>query len=686
MQHVQRLPMLDPGPRLWFLAAGALLLGLHAVVDLPVLRAVIYVTIGAAALASVGRAHLRKGPASGAWGWVGLGLLFWVVGDVSWYLADLTEGVGYPSVSDGLYLVGYPLLAVGPLALALSGRARRGFGVDLIDATIIALSAALLVWPFVFQPTIDLGWGKASAVTMVYSAGDLVLFALLTALLFNTARRSRPVTLLAAAMLAIFTADSLTYVAQFTPTVPSEAVTQMWLVGYLLIGIAALDPRPVVGSPSGRNRSPVLRLVAVGIALLAIPAAIVVHGVAEDGGAAHWTVTVPIVTLIIALVVIRGVTLVREISRFSERAESARQRLSTVLDTAGVGILFRDTELMTESNVAFQQMLGYSSEELATMSYLDVIHPDEREEARAIPRVEAGTRKGFMRRFVGKTGDTVEAHVILTATLDGLSVAVIEDVTARRRLERQLSESQKLEAVARLAGGIAHDFNNLLTAVCGHAELLRYGDNSPEDEESIEVILESAAKAATLTRKLLAFSRTHEVAPEPIEITQIVQSAVELLGRMIPSDIQVEARVDARSPAIFADPTQIDQMLFNLAVNARDAMPNGGRLTFEVDRWTTGDDGRFAGAAPGAYCLITVTDTGTGMDAATRSHIFEPYFTTKAPGKGTGLGLSMIHGIVVSSGGHINVESEPGRGTAFEIIFPACVGGLVTDEGQLVAA
>jgi PAS domain S-box-containing protein len=686
MRFTQTRPeRLGSRPQVAFLGLGALLLGLHAVTDSSALKAVVYVAVGAAGLvALLAGARIRKGPTTGAWRWITLGLAFWVIGDASWYLAESAQGPAYPSVSDGFYLAGYLMLAAGPLALVAAGRSRRGFGVDLVDATIIALSGALLVWPFVFQPTLDLGWSASTAVTLVYSAGDLVLFALLTALLFNPAKRSRPVTLLAAAMLAIFTADSLTYVAQFTPDVPSESVTLMWLLGYVLIGAAALDRRDGTGAAVGRSRSPVLRLVAVGIALLAIPASIAINKAAGGGSDPQWAV-LPIVTFIIGLVVVRGVTLVREISRFSDRAETDRGRLSTVLDTAGVGILIRRDEQMSESNVAFQQMLGYSADELARMSYLDMIHPDEREEARALPSVASGTKVDFTRRLVAKDGRTLEVHVTLTSTLDGLTVAVIEDVTERRQLERQLGESQKLEAVARLAGGISHDFNNLLTAVCGHAELLRYGDNSPEDAESIDVILESAAKAATLTRKLLAFSRTHEMAPEVIEIPTMVQSAVELLGRMIPSDIRVEARIDARAPAILADPSQIDQVLFNLAVNARDAMPNGGRLTFEVDRWTSGAEGRFAGAAPGDYCLIRVSDNGTGMDETTRSRVFEPYFTTKAPGKGTGLGLSMIHGIVASSGGHISVESEPGCGTAFEMIFPACVAGLVTEE-QLVAA
>ena len=673
-------------PQTFFVLGGVGLLALHAAISNPVARASLYVAIGLAALVAViAGTQFRKGPLSGAWRWIALSLGMWVLGDASWYLAELTQGAGYPSISDGFYLAGYPLLAAGPLALVLGGRSRRGFAIDLVDATIIALGGALLVWPFVFQPTIDLGWSTATAVSLAYSAGDLVLLALLTALIFNPVKRTRSVSLLAAAMLAIFTADCLQYVAESMPGLTAEPLTLVWLVSYLLVGAAALDRKAVTGAASSHARSPVMRLLIVGTALLAIPAAIAINEVSES--TFPPLPYAPVVSLIIVLVIYRGITLVREIGRSSYGAEIARQRLSTVVETAGVGIGFRGKGLITESNAALQEMLGYSAAELAQMSYLEMIHPDEQEHGRAQATVPAGTKRQFLRRLIHKDGHTVHAQVTLTGTADGSTVAVIEDLTQRRQLERNLAESQKLEAVARLAGGIAHDFNNLLTVVSGHAELLRFNENSAEDKESIEAILDSAARASTLTQKLLAFSRTHEMAPELIDLPIMVTNAVEMLTRMIPRDIRVEARIDPRAPTIFADPGEIDQMLFNLGVNARDAMTEGGQLTFEVASWTSeGQDSRFLSAPAGNYCLLTVSDNGTGIDEATCSRIFEPYFTTKELGKGTGLGLSMIYGIVTSSGGHINVTSELGQGTSFQIAFPACAAATRTAPPQLVAA
>ena len=673
-------------PQMLFLLGGAGLLALHAAFRNPVAQASIYVLVEVAALAAViAGTQFRKGPLSGAWRWIALSLAMWVLGDASWYLAELTHGVGYPSISDGFYLAGYPLLAAGPFVLVVGGRLRRGFAIDLVDAAIVALGGALLVWPFVFQPTIDLGWSAATAVSLAYSAGDLVLLALLTALLFNPVKRTRSVSLLALGMLAIFSADCLNYVAESMPGITSEPLTLVWLVGYLFMGAAALDRQAVKDGSGRRVRSPVMRLLIVGTALLAIPAALAIGEV--SGNTFPALPYAPIVSLIILLVTYRGVTLVRELARSSTNAEVARQRLSTVLETAGLGIGFRGKELMTETNAALQEMVGYSADELAQMNYLEMIHPDEQEDGRANASIPAGTKRQFLRRLIHKDGHTVYAQLTLTGTTDGFTVAVYEDLTERRQLERHLAESQKLEAVARLAGGIAHDFNNLLTAVSGHAELLRFRENSPEDEQSIDAILQSSARAATLTQKLLAFSRTHEMAPEAIDLPSMVSNAVEMLSRMIPSHIRIEARIDARVPTIFADPGEIDQMLFNLAVNARDAMPEGGLLSFDVACWTSdGQDSRFVSAPAGEYCLITVSDNGSGMDEATSARIFEPYFTTKEFGKGTGLGLSMVYGIVTSSGGHINVASELGQGTSFQIAFPATATAMRSTPPELVAA
>jgi PAS domain S-box-containing protein len=593
-----------------------------------------------------------------------------VAGDTTWYAASLSGGVPYPSVSDGFYLAGYPLLAAGLLALTRPDR--RHSATELLDAVTVALGAALLSWPFVFAPTIELGWSGATAVSLGYSTGDVFLLAILIAACLKPGRKSRSVSLLALGFAAIFLADVLTYVAQFTPTVASASVTLLWLGAYVVIGVAGLERPPVLSAAVERSHSPVARLVGVGLALLAIPGSIAVG--AATGNAVHdWAVYTPVSTVVVLLVMARGITLVREVSRSTERAESTRQRLATVLDTAGVGILFRTNELMTESNSALQEMLGYTGKELAGMSYVDVIHEDEVEEARALPIVPAGTRKAFARRFVRRDGSVLAANVTLTATADGLSVAVIEDVTERRQLESQLGEVQKLEAVGRLAGGIAHDFNNLLTAVSGHAELLRRDDSSAEDRESIAAIVGAAAKAGMLTRQLVAFSRSNSFTPEVLDVPTMVRTTGDLLSRVIPRNISVETRIASDAPMIFADPTQIDQVLFNLAVNARDAMPEGGLLQIHVDRWdTNGQDPRFATAPAGTYCRMAVSDDGTGMDEATRARIFEPFFTTKEPGKGTGLGLSTIWGIVSASGGHIRVDSQPGCGTTFEIVFPAC--------------
>jgi PAS domain S-box-containing protein len=666
-----------------FALSGAAMLGAHALIDVPVVRATLYVLVGLVALGAViVGTQARKGELSGAWRWIALGLAMWVAGDVCWSIDSLDGVVAYPSVADGLYVAGYPLFAAGPFALSLGFGTRRRLGAELIDATIVALCVGLLVWPFVFGPTLKLGLSASTAVTLAYSTGDLVLLALLTALCLNPAKRSRAVTLLTVALLAIFLADSLTYVAEFAPGLPSEFVTLLWLAGYVIVGAAALD-RSATKCAVGRASTPLPRLVPVGAGLLAIPAAIGIGAVGD--GIDEWAF-VPIVTAVIVLLSFRGASLVREAHRSSVLAELARERLATVLETAGVGIVFRTSPLMTDSNKALQDMLGYDQEELAKLSYVDVIHPDEQVEARGIPIVPAGTKTELMRRFVRKDGSVLQAHVTLTATAAGLSVAVIEDVTERLSLERQLGEAQKLEAVGQLAGGIAHDFNNLLTAVTGHAELLRNSENSSDDEESIEAIQHAAAKAGDLTRQLVAFSRSHEFAPEPIDVPKMVTSAVDLLQRLLPRTISIEARIDAKAPAIFADPSQIDQVLMNLAVNARDAMPDGGLLQIAVASWTADGTGTsFPAAGLGEYCRVTVTDSGAGMDAATRARIFEPFFTTKDPGKGTGLGLSTIYGIVTRSGGHIDVESEPGVGTTFEIVLPACRAVVAVRDGELVA-
>jgi PAS domain S-box-containing protein len=243
------------------------------------------------------------------------------------------------------------------------------------------------------------------------------------------------------------------------------------------------------------------------------------------------------------------------------------------------------------------------------------------------------------------------------------------DVTERKRLEQELLQAQKLEAVGRLAGGIAHDFNNLLTTILGYSELLLRG--RPDDEElqeDVGEIRKASQRAASLTRQLLAFSRKQVIEPRLLDLNALVAESTGMLRPLIGEDIDVSTVFAPNLPSVRADPLHLEQVIVNLAVNARDAMPGGGKLLLETATLQRAE----SGATPAAECVsLRVTDTGSGMDEATRERIFEPFFTTKEKGKGTGLGLATAYGIVKQSGGDIRVTSERHVGTTFEILLPA---------------
>jgi PAS domain S-box-containing protein len=251
--------------------------------------------------------------------------------------------------------------------------------------------------------------------------------------------------------------------------------------------------------------------------------------------------------------------------------------------------------------------------------------------------------------------------------------ASLEDTTEQKRLEEQLRQSQKMEAVGKLAGGIAHDFNNLLTVIAGYSRLVR-GQLGPEHPlaESVAEIERAGERAAALTRQLLAFSRKQVLQPRILDLNSVVAGMDALLRRLIGEHIELQMTLDPGLGQVRADPGQIEQVVLNLAVNARDAMAEGGRLTIETKNagFDKAKARQHPGLEPGYYAMLAISDTGQGMDAETRNHLFEPFFTTKALGRGTGLGLSTIYGIVKQSGGHIWVHSEPGQGTTFRIYLP----------------
>ena len=269
---------------------------------------------------------------------------------------------------------------------------------------------------------------------------------------------------------------------------------------------------------------------------------------------------------------------------------------------------------------------------------------------------------------------------VLLRGADGRPVAleaIATDVTARRaaeersrRLEEQLLEARKLEAVGRLAGGIAHDFNNLLTCVLGCADLLRRDPALPERQASFAREIHTAAeRGAELVRRLLLFSRKLPFSPQPVDLAARVEGLLAPLRRLVGPDIRLEIDLSRGAPAVQADPLLVDQVVLNLADNARNAMPQGGALALQVR------EVRLEGERAGLYVRLTARDTGVGMDERTRRRLFEPFFTTREPGRGTGLGLAMVHGIVESCGGFLRVDSAPGKGSAFEVWLPALPDG-----------
>jgi two-component system cell cycle sensor histidine kinase/response regulator CckA len=250
---------------------------------------------------------------------------------------------------------------------------------------------------------------------------------------------------------------------------------------------------------------------------------------------------------------------------------------------------------------------------------------------------------------------------------------LVEDTTARKELELQLAQSQKMEAVGRLAGGVAHDFNNLLTVIRSYSTILLAALEGDRRREDVEEIAAAAERAAALTRQLLAFSRRQVMQPQALGLNAVITDIEKMLRRLIGEDIALVTRFDPKLWLVHADPGQIEQVVMNLAVNARDAMPNGGRLTIETANVQR--DGR-------SYVMIAMSDTGVGMTPEVRSHLFEPFFTTKERGKGTGLGLSTVYGIVKQSGGDIVVEAAPGLGSTFTIYLPRLMAAEETSKSS----
>ncbi len=325
-----------------------------------------------------------------------------------------------------------------------------------------------------------------------------------------------------------------------------------------------------------------------------------------------------------------------------------------------------------------EKILGYTPLELGGTTGVDQIHPEDRDKvakaAAEARRTGMGTTLEYRMRHKDGSWRALESRAS-TISKDGeveKLVIVNRDITERKRLEEQFRQSQKMEAVGRLSGGVAHDFNNLLGVIIGYGEIVQEG--TPEGSSlrpCVDEMLKAGHRAADLTRQLLAFSRQQVMDPRILDLNAVVKDMEKMLKRLIGEDVQLKTKLDPALLRIKADPGQIEQVIMNLAVNARDAMPEGGELRLTTSNVCLDQDFvRPYPVMPGDYVLFTVTDNGIGMDSKTRARVFEPFFTTKEKGKGTGLGLSTVYGVVKQSGGYIDLVSEPGAGATFNIYLP----------------
>ncbi len=376
---------------------------------------------------------------------------------------------------------------------------------------------------------------------------------------------------------------------------------------------------------------------------------------------------------------------IREITDQKQAGETLRKERdfseAATGSLPGLFYLFDDQGRFLRWNRNLERLTGYSAKQIAEMSPLDFFVGEDRK------TIEDGITEVFDKGQTTAEVDLVARDGTKTpyfftgelVVLDGRRcvVGTAIDLVERRRLETQLRQSQKMEAIGRLAGGVAHDFNNVLTVILSNSEMLA-GQLSPEDPRRQELIeiRDAAQRAATLTRQLLAFSRKQVLKPRVLSLNAVVVTLEKMLRRLIGEDIELVTVLQPDLCPVEADPGQLEQIVMNLAVNARDAMPEGGSLSIETGNAEV--DEVFARKhfpmVPGRYVMLVVCDSGAGMDAETQRHIFEPFFTTKPRGRGTGLGLSMVYGIVKQSGGYIWAYSEPGLGTTFKIYFPRVEG------------
>ena len=388
---------------------------------------------------------------------------------------------------------------------------------------------------------------------------------------------------------------------------------------------------------------------------------------------------------------------ITERKRIKQTLEESEEKYRRIFENSIVGIFQTTPEgRWITANSAMSRLFGYASPEEMINEVTDIgsqmyVRPEDRDETtRRLNNLSAleGYEFECRRKDGANIWVSINAHAVRDERGEVLYYqGMMEDITDRKRLQHQLLQAQKMESIGTLAGGVAHDFNNILQVALGYSELVLTDERLPEHcRADLQKVHESSERGADLVKRLLTFSRKTEINPQPLNLNHRIKEMRKMIERTIPKMIEIRLSLAEDLARVNADPTQMDQIIMNLAVNARDAMPDGGKLTIETGNIVL--DENYAKTnievTPGQFVILTVKDTGWGMDEETVKHIFEPFYTTKGVGEGTGLGLAMVHGIVKQHGGHLTCRSEPGKGTSLHIYFPAEVSSKEAEPAELM--
>ena len=661
-----------------YVCCGAPVLGVYLFVGANT-QTVLYDAVGFAAAATSALAARRlRGWRRRTWLMLAVGLAFFVAGDAvsSWY----TFGNGslpFPSVADALYLCGYACFLVGLLFAA-----RRTFAGSLLDASTVAGVVAFLGYVLLIEPS-GAGLNLGSLVAVAYPTADVLLLSLLALVALGDLGAGER--WLAASFAAYVGTDVVYAQMQLHGSYDGGIVDLGWVAAYVLWGAAALRASSEhVSAKRIRSFELLPPVVAVGALPLAVAAQAAAFGRVE----AYDTAVAG--SILAGLAIARLAHLVHNERALRAQVEHSEKHFRSLIENSAEIFSIIDAEGRVQyQSPSLARVLGYEPHELFGRDSAELIHPDDLDAMReglAALHAQPDELVTAELRTRHKHGHWVLLEATATNRLAdpavGGLVVCSRDVTRQRateveqaRLQHELHQAQKMDAIGRLAGGVAHDFNNLLMVMSASTEsaLLEIAADSPL-RRRLEQTQNAVQRAAALTQQLLTFSRRQQPSLRAVDLNAQIQTTCSMLRRLIGENVTIETDFAPGLPPVNADPVQLDQVLLNLALNARDAMPGGGSLRFETR------------AGAGEAIELHVSDTGVGMDGETRERLFEPFFTTKQPGRGTGLGLATVYGIVTRSGGSIRVDSDPGSGTRFVLTLPCSSLDVSQEEPSASAA